>query len=196
MVAGSNQAGGRLEDAALAALAAVQALLDVEPEQVTAQAAQQEDGETQALILTVQYRGGLLLQCTASLAETREELVVVTSDRRLTLEGDLLRIALNGADCLKHERALSAPSVDPIVEEARRFAEAVSTGDASMGNSERWFKLAELWPAVRTSLNQGGPVWLQSPAVADMGTPPFTLIHGGGRKARMSASPRFTLVAS
>ena len=196
IVAGPSQAGGRLEDVALNALAKVQALRDIEAEQVTAQAAQQEDGETPALILTVQYRGGLLLQCTASLAETREELVVITRDRKLTLDGDVLRIALNGADCPRHERVLSAPSADPIVEEARRFAEAVSKGDALAGNSDRWLKVVDLWSAVRTSLNQGGPVWLQSPAGGEIGMPPFTLIHGGGRKARIASSPKFTLVAS
>jgi hypothetical protein len=185
-----------LDDIAVQALVTVQALLDVQAEHVMAEAARDADGEACALFLTVQYSDGLLLQCTASLAEAQNELVVVTRDRRLTFEGDQLRIAPVGTGCSGRERVLNRPTVDPIFEEATRFAEAVANRDASAANSGRWLKVAELWSAARTSLSRGGPVWVQSPVVAEVGTPPFRLIQGGERLARIDSSRRFTLVAS
>src|SRR4029077_12250740 len=108
-------------------LAVCQALLMSEAEQVTAIAIRQGFGEPQALLLTVQYRHGPILQCAASLAENaRDELVLVTHDRPLTLagspSGSRLRIASSGqgAHC---EREFLLPDADPVVAEAGLFIE-------------------------------------------------------------------------
>jgi len=186
---------GGLEYAAIEALAACQALLMLEPEQVTAVAVRWEHREPCALFLTVQHREGPVLQCTATLTEgVSDELVVVTPGRTLTLAGSRLRIASPGpgAHC---EREFSAPNADPVVEEVARFIDAVSKRDASAGNSDRWLRVASLWSAVRQSINQGGPVFV--PALGKTETPPFKLIEGGGRAARMALSRRpLTLVAN
>ena len=120
---------------------------------------------------------------------------MVTRDRRLTLDGDQLRIAPYGNGCLGREKLLSRPPVDPIAEQAKRFVEAVASHDTSEANSDRWLRVAELWSAVRRSLNQGGPVWVQAPAVSEVGMPPFRL-HQGGAPARIAASHGLTLIAS
>jgi len=196
-------ASGRLEDAATEALALGQALLTAEAEQVTAVAARQDNGEPRALFLTVHYGRGLIVECTASLAEAgRSELVVAMPGRTLTIQttgkGDRIRIVPSGqrgATC-PQERVLTAPNADPVIEEARRFVEAVANHDASPGNSDRWLKVAALWWAARQSLSSGAPASVDPPPFEDAETPPFKLIEGGGRAARISTGRRLALVAS
>ncbi len=192
-VSGPSSASIRLEDAAIEALAVCEALLPFAPEKVTAVAVHGEAGEIEALFLTASRSGGPIAQCTVGPAEAgRDELVVSMPGRTLRLEPRGLRVSAAG----RADRVLPAPNADAVVAEALGFVEAVLHRDLSVDNSGRWLNVAALWWAARQSLSSGLPEWVPSPPFVETETPPFKLIEGGGRAARVSMSRRLALVAS
>ena len=197
--------GGRIDELAIEDLAMCQALLDAQPRSVAATAAQRDElGDVCALFLTVHYPHGPVVQCTVSLAEATaaRQLVAVTPSRTVVLDGldqaAPLRIMANTARGAPAKRVISVPNSDALTEEARRFLEAVATGDRSPANGARWVRVASLWWAARQSMSFGGTVDVPAPevALAHAEPPPLRVIEGGGRVTRTVKRPALTLIAS
>ena len=195
-------AGQRIDELAVEDLAMCQALLDGQPSSVTAAAARRDElGDVCALFLTVAYPHGPVAQCTVSLAEGRSsrQLVAVTPSRTVVLDDAApLQIRANAPGSARASRIISVPGGDAHAEEARRFLEAVTTGDRSLANGARWVRVAALWWAARQSMSFGGAVEAPAPAVALAQTepPPLRVIEGGGRVTRTAKRPALTLIAS
>ena len=200
---------GRIDELAVEDLAVCQALVDVSPLTVTATAAQRDDmNDVCAAFLTVRYPNGAVAQCTISLAEaqTARELVAVTPSRSVALDrsdpdAPLQIAAHSGAHASGYlaKRTIAMPAADPVVEEARRFVEALTSADRAFGNGERWARVAALWWAARHSMSFGGAVEVPAPAVSlspQTEPPPLRVIEGGGRTARAAKRPPLTLIAS
>ncbi len=199
--------GSRIDELAVEDLAICQTLLDVQPRSVMAAAAQRDEiGDVCAAFLTVRYPHGPVVQCTISLAEATaaRQLVAVTPSRTIVLDGldraaplQIMASSSRNAPA-PAKRTISLPGGDPVVEEARRFLEAVATNDRSLANGERWVRVAALWWAARQSMSFGGAVEVPAPSVALAQTepPPLRVIEGGGRVTRTAKRPLLTLIAS
>lgn len=208
----------RIDELATEELAICEALLDNNPRHVTAAAGRHDEvGEVCATFLILHYSDGPLVQCTISLAEatSARQLVAVTPGRTVIMDdlGAVASLRIVGgeqelfteeptlaASCPgRAERVLAAPARDPMAEEVKRFVSAVSVGDLSPANSDRWARVAALWWAARQSMSFGGstevPILASRPG--DTEPPPLRVIQGGGRTARTAGQrPSLTVVAS
>ncbi len=163
----------------------------------------------------MQYRNGLLAQCTISLAEEQgiSQLVVTTPSRTVVLDdqdpvaplrfvgGKDTDLFAEGAAFVTapqgHAKgAQGAPVLDPLAEEAQGFLNAVAAGDGSHGNGERWTQVAAIWWAARQSMSFGGPTEVPAIRLGDAAPPPFRVIRGGGKTVQAAGRrPRLTVVA-
>ena len=203
----------RIDELATEELAICQTLLGGTPHSVTAVASRRDEvAEVCAVFLTLQYRNGLLAQCTISLAEENgiSEVVVTTPSRTVVLDdqdpvaplrfvgGKDTDLFAEGAAFVTapQGRAQGAPALDPLAEEAQCFLSAVAAGDGSHGNGERWTQVAALWWAARQSMSFGGPAEVPSIRPGDAAPPPFRVIRGGGKTVpAVGRRPRLTVVA-
>ena len=210
------ESGVRLDELAAEELAMCQGLLESEPLQVTAVASRRDSvGELCAVFLTVQYRHGPLVQCTVSLAEAvmARRLIAAAQGRTIILDEldpvSPLRIVA-GSEPEPFLRYSGEPAArghadsrsckrrsDPIIEEAKRFVEAVSSGDGSAANVERWVRVAMLWRAARRSVSLGAPVAVAPLMPRKTEPPPLKVMRGGGKAGSPAGRrPALTLVAS
>lgn len=208
------EGSARIDELATQELAICDALLDGEPQHVTASAARRDEvGEVCAAFLAVQYADGPLVQCTISVAEAPgvRQLVAVMAERTVIMdeldpvtplrvlgsdEGPAHDDLLHAATCGSEQ---DVPDPDVIVAEAQRFAGAVASDDISASNAERWTRVAGLWWAARQSMSFGGPVDVPSMPLRPGQTtpPPLRVIEGGGKTAgRARSRPRLTVVAN
>jgi predicted dehydrogenase len=206
---GRREDGARLDELATEELACCQALLEAEPEAVSATAAQRDaTGDVCAAFLTVRYRGGAVVQITVSLAEVMpgRQLVAATGGRTLVLDelGPVASLCMTGADgeeLLAREgsggKLVSAPARDAVAGEAAYFGRAVRERDLSAGNGRAWTRVAAAWWAARQSIAFGAPAELPEPArrAADAEPPPLRVIKGGGLTVRAARKrPPLTVV--
>lgn len=163
------EGGARIDELATQELAVCDALLDGEPQHVTASAARRDEvGEVCAAFLAVQYADGPLVQCTISVAEAPgvRQLVAVMAERTVIMDelDPVAPLRILGSDeAASHDDLLHATTcgqegdvADAVVAEAKRFVGAVVDDDISMSNSERWTRVAGLWWAARQSMSFGG----------------------------------------
>lgn len=209
----------RIDGLAAEELAMCDLLLDGAAQQVSATASRTVGGEVQAVFLTLHYEGGLVVQCTVSLAEATaaHQLVAVTKGRSIVLdELDAvapLRIFDEGAaevpvgnghrlvrswQPTPGSAALKAQ--DPVVAEAQSFVVAVLQGeDGTASNVDRWVRVAALWWAARRAMSWGQPVAVPREAVPveRSARPALRLIRGGGQSKTApmpSERPALTLL--
>jgi hypothetical protein len=181
----------RIDELATEELAACEALLGGEPHSVTAAACRRDEaGDVCAAFVILHYSDGLMVHCTISLVEGANvhQLVAVTPDRTAIID-DLdaaasLRIVGGGeqeffaeepppAPSRQGGKALASSGTDPVGGEARRFLSAVTAGDLSAGNGDRWSRVAALWWAARQSMSSRSPTGVPVPALrADKTEPP------------------------
>lgn len=162
-----------------------------------------------ATFMSVHSGNAPLVHCTVSLAEVMEarQLVVATADCTVVLD-DLdpvasLRVLRAGEEQVlvgqpgpaQGERLFASHS-DAVAGESERFVDAVSRGDMSTANADRWVRVVSCWWAARQSMAFGGA--REVPAVHATGTepPPLRVIEGGGRTGRSAGSrPALSLVS-
>ncbi|MDP3769038.1 MAG: hypothetical protein Q8S13_13565 [Dehalococcoidia bacterium] len=203
----------RIDEPAAEELAVCEALLGGEARHVSAVAGRWDElGEVTAVFLTVQYGDGLLVQCTISLAEgtTARQLVAATRDRTVIMDdldpvAALRIVGAGGQELFGDEQAMvsggmklvASPTVDATMMEARRFVAAVADGELSLGNGERWTRVAGLWWAARQSMAFGGPAEVPlAPQRGETEPPPLRVIEGGGKPAQTaSRRPSLTVVS-
>ncbi len=202
----------RIDELATEELARCDALLGSEPQRVSAVASRPDAmSQPSAVFITVEYSGGMAMQCTISLAEaaTTRQLVAVAPGRTVILDEldpvaplRIVGAAPNegprpGLPAPLQSHALSAKEIDPHEEEAKRFSQAVASGDGTAANGERWARVAVLWWAARQSMSFGGPTDVPSRLLQprDTAPPPLTVIQGGGKAASPARRrPGLTLV--
>lgn len=143
--------------------------------------------------LTLRHGTGLVVQACFGLGE-HNEVAVRTRDRRLTLGAQKLRISAVDSTVPFRDRVLSIPDVDAVSAEAKLFVSAVAAGNGSADNRDRWRQVVRIVEAARTSISEARPVHLDVTDPVNTITPPFEVIVGGGRSARV-AGRRLTLVS-
>lgn len=208
-----SEAGIRIDELATEELAMCEALVDSQPQRVSAVASRQDaTSQPSVVFINVEYSDGLVVQCTISLAETAatRQLVAVVHGRTITLDelDPVAPVRIAGTRPRDGRRQPSgaswqdhAPSVgehNPRFQEAKRFLEAVSSDDRSLANGQRWSRVALLWWAARQSMSFGGPTEVPGRLLQprDTAPPPFKVIRGGGKGASPSwRRPGLTVVA-
>ncbi len=178
-----------------------------------------------AAFLNVTFAGGVVAGLQISLAEADEErhLVVALADKTLLLdESDPrapLKVVSNRPDhcgedsypthgvrdrAYAERGALSSKvrAAEPILEQCRRFVEAVSLEDLSRGNAGFWARVARLWEAAESSMTESGvPIAVESRTPrndeARRPAPRLWLVRSGGVRREATLPKRsLTLVGS
>lgn len=192
----------RIDELAAQELATCLALLGDIPRSVTAAASRRDHvGEPCAVFLLLQQPEGPPVEATVSLAEATcvDQIVAVTAGHTIVLDDPhtvaSLRITGDG-ELAPPVFGLPQPPVDPLLEEGRRFLNAVAQRAAPFSNGERWAQAAALWWAARQSMSFGGTMRMPAPS-RDAQRPPLTVIQGGGKSSSANRErPALTLVAS
>ena len=205
-----------LDEAAVAEIAAVLAIVGGTPSRVSGFAPRVDDesGAADVAMLTVVFEGGPLACIDISLVEPwpRREMAIVCDGRTVVLDSLDARAPLQIHAANRHRgpdrvaeaggwaETVSEHPVCDVEDRASRVASAFVTAararDISASNALELAAAAAVWEKARESMGAGGELIDMDGDAAPSERPVLQLIRGGGHRVESKRAPELTLLRS